>query len=204
MTGSRLLTPFENQGRNPSYETSELPLPRPSFASRISATPSGISLGKKIQRHLDAGMPLYIGLDPADPQNADGCEKGGQTPPVKRNKPQKWLRVLTLGVPLDTAAKSILTVGMVLALLALLWAMNGLIRTLIYIPFPPPTNSTFNLEGFFVLFFSNMCKLIGLENRRLKSDFDFVMIIGQFIWGIFLGAPCIFGMELMWGKWRVS
>lgn len=127
MSESRLLTPFENQGRN-SYETAELPLPRPPFLSRNSATPSGISLGKKIQRHLDAGMPLYIGLDPADPQNANECEKGERTTSINQKPPNKWLRVLTLGAPLDTAAKLILTAGMALALLALLWAMNGLIR----------------------------------------------------------------------------
>lgn len=131
MSGSRLLTPFENQDHNPSYETSELALPRPSFVTRRSPTPSGISLGRKIQQHLDAGMPLYIGLDPADPQNADGCEKGGQPAYVKPNKHQKLLCWLTLGVSLDTAAKFILTLGMVLALLALLWATSGLIRMFI-------------------------------------------------------------------------
>lgn len=54
------------------------------------------------------------------------------------------------------------------------------------------------------IFFCEFSLTDGSENRRLKSDFDFVMVIGQLIWGIFLGAPCIFGMELMWGKWRVS
>lgn len=193
MLGSRLLTPFENQDRNQSYETSELSLPQPPFLTRHSATPSGISLGKKIQRHLDAGMPLYIGLDPADPQNANGCELGGRTASINQTNPKKWLRVLTLGAPLDNAAKFILTMGMALALLALLWGTNGLIRMSIRF-----VSLNCNIVGFFLTCITN-----GSENRRFKSDFEFVMVIGQFIWGVFLGAPCIFGMELMWGKWRV-
>lgn len=127
MSEPRLLTPFEPQGGNP-YEAADPSLPRPSFLTRNSATPSGISLGRKIQRHLDAGMPLYIGLDPADPQNSSGCEKGARATSVDQKPPKKWLRVLTLGVPLDTAAKLILTAGMALALLALLWALGGLMR----------------------------------------------------------------------------
>lgn len=191
MSESRLLTPFENQGHN-SYEGAESTLPRPSFLTRHSATPSGISIGEKLQRHLDAGMPLYIGLDPADPQNSNGCEKGGRTTSLKQKPPRKWLRVLTLGAPLDTAAKLILTTGMALALLALLWAVGGLIRM-----------SALSPCLFCSVGVRSNIQINRLENHRLKNDFDLVMVIGQFIWGVFLGAPCIFGMELMWGKWRV-
>lgn len=126
MLKSRLLTPFNHEDRKPPNEDSEPPLPRPSFSSRHSSTPSGISLGKKLQRHLDAGNPLYIGFDPADSRDEDG--EGRQAECIKRIKYKKWLRVFTLGAPLDIAVKFILTVGMTMALLAILWAMNWLIR----------------------------------------------------------------------------
>ncbi|KAI5838552.1 hypothetical protein DFP73DRAFT_257827 [Morchella snyderi] len=166
-----------DQKRERYAELSEIPQPpaRPILATRHSSAVSA-TLGNRIQRHLDAGKPLYIGFDPTDPpRNSSNiqraCEEGGVEgrkceKSIKKDK--QWVRFLTFGAPLDIAVKFILTFGMMMALVAVFWATNRVI-----------------------------------QNRRLDKDFNLILLVGQIIWGVFFGASCIFGMELMWGKWRV-
>jgi len=128
----------------PTVGEDEFSPPRPPFVRRHSSTPSGDSLGKKIQRHLDAGNPLYIGFDPADPPRdstlvagpAGGgdtgvCTGGEENTTAGRGKNwgRKAVKVLCCGVPLDICARITLTIGMMVALLSLLYSANRLIRT---------------------------------------------------------------------------
>ncbi|KAG0635766.1 hypothetical protein HOY80DRAFT_419332 [Tuber brumale] len=181
--------------------------PRPPFAKRHSSTSSNDSLGKKIQRHLDAGNPLYIGFDPADPPRDSTLMteqgKGGDTlvrvdgdehTVAGRKKNWSWraVKVLCCGVPLDICARIILTAGMILALLSLLWSVNRLIRMF------SPTRSV--LSRTLIL---NILERKGIMHPD-NLTFTSYIIIFQCVWGIFFGATCLFGFVLMWGKWRRS
>jgi hypothetical protein len=125
------------QKRERYAELSEIPQPpaRPILATRHSSTVSA-TLGNRIQRHLDAGKPLYIGFDPTDPpRNSSNiqraCEEGGvegRKCEKSIKKDGKWVRFLTFGAPLDIAVKFILTFGMMMALVAVFWATNRVIR----------------------------------------------------------------------------
>jgi len=129
----------------PTFGGNDISPPRPPFVKRHSSVPSSESLGRKIQRHLDAGNPLYIGFDPADPPRdstlvagpARGGDTGGcvgeeehTTTRGEKGWGRKAVKVLSCGVPLDVCARIILTVGMMAAILSLLSSVNRLIRML--------------------------------------------------------------------------
>ncbi|RPA95720.1 hypothetical protein L873DRAFT_1812501 [Choiromyces venosus 120613-1] len=191
MLKSKLITPFQRRTDNsnqPTFGENELNLPRPPYVKRRSSTPSNDSLGKKIQRHLDAGNPLYIGFDPADPLrdstlvpgqgrggDIEGCvgEEAHTTASRKKNWRRKAMKALSCGVPLDVCARIILTIGMILALLSLLWSVNWIIQRK---------------------------DMMDPENLTFIS----YLTISQCVWGLFFGAACLFGFILMWGKWRRS
>ncbi|CUS12944.1 unnamed protein product [Tuber aestivum] len=184
------MTPFRGRadGGGPlASREKEFNPPRPPFLKHHSSTPSNDSLGRKIQRHLDAGNPLYIGFDPANPPrdstlagqaragDADRGANGEEHTTAGRRKGRGWrvARVLSCGVPLDIYAKIILATGMILALSSLLWSINRLIQR----------------KG-----------VMGRDNLTIFS----YMIIFHCIWGVILFATCFFGFILMWGKWRRS
>jgi len=206
-------TPLRRTADNsnpPTLGENEFSLPRPPFVRRHSSTPSGESLGKKIQRHLDAGNPLYIGFDPADPPRdstlvagpAGGGDTGGCTGEEKRTTAgrgkgwgRKVVKVLCCGIPLDVCARTTLTIGMMAALLSLLYSVNRLIRMLS----PRDLNCSI-LPRILILKISELKAITDPDSLTFTS----CLIVYQCCWGVFFGATCFFGFILMWGKWRRS
>ena len=96
--------------------------------------------GGRIQRHLDAENPSRFTI--TDPRNnATGRQGGGgdrekqsRREEGRRRLREKLAKVVSCGIPLDVCARVILTVGMLVSLLALLWSVNSLIRIN---PLPP-------------------------------------------------------------------
>ncbi|KAL7271020.1 hypothetical protein RUND412_006247 [Rhizina undulata] len=175
--------PFNRYGNDHAYPTNSKTLNVPVRNSvRFSGPPSAVSPGteRKILRHLEAGNPLYLGIDPTyrDSYMATGHPPGcaGEGKGAERNncmwegkRARKVLKVATCGVSLDFWAKIILTVGMVVAGIQLLDGMNRFI-----------------------------------QHMETKEGFNVGLTAYLIAWGMVFGVACLFGMILMWGKLRRS
>ncbi|KAI5783547.1 hypothetical protein EDC01DRAFT_785220 [Geopyxis carbonaria] len=158
-----------------------------------STTPSAVSegTGRKIQKHLDAGNPIYIGVDPGSLPHTSippSCKLGVETTETKlrggnvdeelggalksRSTRRAALEKLLCGLSLDCFAKGTFSTGLFLALYGIQIGLQG------FIGFNTPSDG----------------------NRDLYS----IMLAMQISWGFILGGGCIFGMLLMWGAWRRS
>ncbi|KAF8247480.1 hypothetical protein K440DRAFT_643757 [Wilcoxina mikolae CBS 423.85] len=185
MSRPQLLTPFWRRADQHTHQEdrdhNRPPTSRAHTAARKEVESAvSIGTGQKIQKILDEGNAIYLGVDPRDcgrilrhSMQASGSSGRKENLTFEANDEEGRIshifKKLLCGLSLDCAAKFVLVIGLYLGGHILL---SGL--------------------GAFV------------ARKSVHGGFTIMVAVLQVVWGLYFGAACLFGMSMMWGKWKRS